>query len=67
MKVTKSCPLCGCLLNKIIIVEESNLTEEKAEGSFYCSYCETEFIVKGKSAEDIYDKWNKKFYKVTSK
>ena len=63
MKVTKSCPLCGCLLNKIIIVEESDLTEEKAFGRFECTYCETEFIVKGKSAEAIHDKWNKKFYK----
>ena len=42
MNITKSCPLCGCLLKEIVILD-------------------IEFVVRGKSAEDIHNKWNAKF------
>ena len=61
MNIKKSCPLCGCLLSEIVIFEREKGTTEEAEGSFSCSWCDIEFVIRGKSAEDIHDKWNAKF------
>lgn len=61
MNITKSCPLCGGLLSEIVIFEREKGTTEEAEGSFHCSWCDIEFVIRGKSAEDIHNKWNVKF------
>ena len=61
MNITKSCPLCGCLLKEIVILEREHGSTEEAEGTFHCSWCDIEFVVRGKSAEDIHNKWNEKF------
>lgn len=61
MNITKTCPLCGCLLSEIVIFEREKGTTEEAEGSFHCSWCGIEFVIRGKSAEDIHDKRNAKF------
>lgn len=60
MNITKSCPLCGCLLKEIVILEREHGSTEEAEGTFHCSWCDIEFVVRGKSAEDIHNKWNAK-------
>lgn len=50
MNITKSCPLCGCSLSEIVIFERENGITEEAEGNFRCSWCDIEFVIRGKSA-----------------
>lgn len=58
MNIKKGCPVCGCRLKEIIIVERERGAVEEAEGKFHCSWCDTTFVITGKSSEDIHIKWN---------